>query len=277
MTTINDISDLVQILQERPEWLQIIRGLIIGEELAQVNQHLAALDQKLAEFIEFTKQNAEIVDRRLSALETGFERMEARQDRFEARQEEFEARQQRFEERLGLFDARQESFDARQQRFEERQDRFDVLMTSVLRDLAYLKGSHTRNAAEKNTRRIARTQNCRQVRILNDDELYDLLQENDTSDITPGDQRSFVDADIVIEGEDRNTGETCYIAVEASFTAHEDDVRRAARNAEYLARFTGNPAIPVVAAVHLDDKVQPDFDRGRVHWYPVMQRDIEPD
>ena len=69
MTTINDITDLVQILQERPEWLQVIRGLVIGEELAQVPQHLVALDQRLADFIGFVKQNSEAVDRRLAALE----------------------------------------------------------------------------------------------------------------------------------------------------------------------------------------------------------------
>ena len=228
MTTINDITDLVQILQERPEWLQVIRGLVIGEELAQVPQRLAVLEQRLADFIEFVKQNSETVNRRLEALEV-------------------------------------------------RQDRTDAVLNSIRRDLAPLKGAHARNAALQATRRISRMQNCRQIRLLDDDELYDLVQNNDTADILPGEQRSFVDADIIIETENRDTGQTCYIAVEASFTAHEDDLRRAARNAGYLTRFTGNAAIPVVAAVVIDPKVEADFALGQVHWYPIIQRDIEPD
>ena len=150
-------------------------------------------------------------------------------------------------------------------------------LTSIRRDLAPLKGAHARNAALQATRRIARVQNCHQIRLLDDDELYDLLQENDTADIVPGEQRSFVDADIIVQTERRDTGDTCYIAIEASFTAHEDDIRRAARNADYLTRFTGKVAIPVVAAVVIDPKVQTDFDLGRVHWYPIIQRDVEPD
>ena len=69
MTTINDITDLVQILQERPEWLQVFRCLVIGEELAQVPQRLDILDQRLAEFIEFVKENTAAMNHRLEALE----------------------------------------------------------------------------------------------------------------------------------------------------------------------------------------------------------------
>ena len=234
MTTINDITDLVQILQERPEWLQVIRGLVIGEELAQVPQRLDILDQRLAEFIEFVKQNTAAVNRRLEALEAHNRFMEARQTRTE-----------------------------------------DVL-TGLLRDLATLKGFQTHSAALRETRRIAIENNCRQIRLL-DDELFDLVESNDTADIVPGEQRSFVAADIVIEAERRDTGETCYIAIEVSFTAHEDDIRRAARNADFLTRFTGNTAIPVVAAAQVDPKVQSDFDQGPVQWYPISQADIEPE
>ena len=348
MTTINDITDLVQILQERPEWLQVIRGLVIGEELAQVPQQLAALEQRLADFIEFVKQNSETVNRRLEALEERQARTEERQERLEERQarmeerqdileqrladfiefvkqntetvnrrlealeerqarteerqERLEERQARTEERQARMEERQdileqrlaefiefvkqntetvnrrlEALEERQARMEERQTRMEEVTTAILRDMATLKGFHTHSAALQATRRIARTQNCRQIRLLNDDELYDLVENNDTADIVPGEQRSFVAADIVIEAERRDTGDTCYIAVEVSFTAHENDIRRAARNADFLTRFTGNAAIPVVAAAQVDPKVQADFDQGLVQWYPVSQADIEPE
>jgi hypothetical protein len=158
--------------------------------------------------------------------------------------------------------------------------RFEVLengLQDVRRDLAPLKGAHARGGALQATRRIARTMNCRQVRLLNDDDLYDLLNSGDADDIQLSERRSFEHADIVIEAEHRETGETHYIAVEASFTAHEDDTRRALRNAGYLARLTGQPSHAVVAAAFVDPAVEPTFAGGRVHWYEIERRHLEPD
>ena len=62
MTNINDIADLEQILQDHPEWRDTIRGLIVGEELAN-------LPQDLATFIEATNENFKLVHQRLERLE----------------------------------------------------------------------------------------------------------------------------------------------------------------------------------------------------------------
>ena len=303
MTTINDIGDLVRILQERPEWLQAVRGLVIGEELSQVPQRLDTLDQRLAEYAEFTKQNFETASHRMDALdqrlaefieftkqnsETANHRMDALDQRLaefmEFTKQGFESVNRRLAEYAEFTRQNFETVNRRLDVLEQgqsdlvaRQARTEAAITAILRDLATLKGFQTHSAALQDTRRIARTQNCRQVRLLNDDELYDLVENNDTADIVPGEQRSFVAADIVIQAERRDTGSTCYIAVEVSFTAHEDDIRRAARNAGFLTRFTGNSAIPVVASAQVDPKIQPDFDQGPVQWYPMTQGDIEPE
>ena len=64
MTNVNDIADLVQILQDRPEWRNTVRGLIVGEELAN-------LPQALSTFIDATNDNFSLVHQRLERLETG--------------------------------------------------------------------------------------------------------------------------------------------------------------------------------------------------------------
>ena len=64
LTNVNDIADLVQILQDRPEWRNTVRGLIVGEELAN-------LPQALATFIDATNDNFSLVHQRLERLETG--------------------------------------------------------------------------------------------------------------------------------------------------------------------------------------------------------------
>ncbi len=113
-------------------------------------------------------------------------------------------------------------------------DRLQQDMTEVKRDLAPIRGAHARDAAQRAIRRIARMVNCQLQEQLNDDDLYGFTANSDTAGITPEDLKSFENADIVLKASHRDTGETHYIAIEASSTGREDDTRRALRNARYL-------------------------------------------
>ena len=88
--TINDISDVARILRERPEWLDVLRGIIVGEELLNVPQQLAELTQtvngltqrvddltqRLDDFIQATNENFRLVYERLDRLEGRFSNFE---------------------------------------------------------------------------------------------------------------------------------------------------------------------------------------------------------
>ena len=69
----------------------------------------------------------------------------------------------------------------------------------------------------------------------------------DETGIAPDDRRGFHGADLVMEAKDAE-GAVCHVAVEASYTADRRDSDRVLRNAEYLTRCTGRPAIAVVAS-----------------------------
>ena len=155
-------------------------------------------------------------------------------------------------------------------------DRLQEEVRQVTTDLAPIRGSHARDAAQRAVRRIARIVNCRLQEQLNDDDLYDLTANNDTTGITPEDLKSFENADIVLRASHRDTGEIHYIAVEASFTGGEDDTRRALRNARYLTRFTGQPAHAVVAALRLTPEAEEAIRQGDVTWYETERRHLEP-
>ena len=43
MTNINDIADLAQVLQDNPQWRDIIRGILLGDELLEIPRRVAAL------------------------------------------------------------------------------------------------------------------------------------------------------------------------------------------------------------------------------------------
>ena len=67
-TALNDISDLVRILQERPEWLETVRGLIISDELAKLPETVAKLAASLEELATQTAGNFRLVNERLDQL-----------------------------------------------------------------------------------------------------------------------------------------------------------------------------------------------------------------
>ena len=62
MTTINDISDLVQVLQDRPDWLVAVRNLVLSEGVID-------LPQQLARFVGATEENFRLVHQQLGRLE----------------------------------------------------------------------------------------------------------------------------------------------------------------------------------------------------------------
>ena len=123
--------------------------------------------------------------------------------------------------------------------------------------------------------------------------LSGMLNENDEAldalGLSDDALNSFPEADLIISIADRRDSTQCfYIAVEASFTGHDDDVRRATDRARILRCATGRDAYAVVAAVRLDQYT----DRARIHenaatylaelsendalWYPLVERDLEP-
>ena len=81
--TINDISDVARILRERPEWLDVLRGIIVGEELLNVPQQLAELTGRVNDFVQTTNENFSLVYERLDRLEATLSRLEGRVSNFE--------------------------------------------------------------------------------------------------------------------------------------------------------------------------------------------------
>ena len=169
--------------------------------------------------------------------------------------------------------------EATERRFDNVEHRLDTLESTVkgLRDdMGILKGAHARAVAVEDAASIARGLGLRRTRTLTRDELWDLTEAADTTDIAPNTLRSFRQADLIMEATDR-AGAACYIAVEISFTANGRDTRRAIRNAEFLTRFTGKPAYAAVAGLRQDNQIQLHIDSGAVFWHQLDPTDLEAD
>lgn len=126
-------------------------------------------------------------------------------------------------------------------------------LDSVQSDIGDLKGFHARSVfCRRAMFLVQRSMGYRVKSRLSDDDLLDILSDADTTGIEEEDMLSFEDADALLRVEDSG-GADHYVAVEVSYTVHTDDVSRAARNAEYLTRWTGIPAQSAVAGVELHD------------------------
>ena len=153
-------------------------------------------------------------------------------------------------------------------KLEGRLDRLESQVQSLQDDVGMLKGAHARTAAIREASSIAREMDFYRTKNLSQDDLWALIDRANTLGIPNNVLRSFRRADLIMEATDRE-GETCYIAVEISFTVNGRDTTRALRNAEFLTRFTGKPAHAAVVGLRRDDRVHDLIKRGDVFWYQL--------
>jgi septal ring factor EnvC (AmiA/AmiB activator) len=187
------------------------------------------------------------------------------------------ATEQRFdkvEQRLGNVEQRLDNVEQRLDNVEQRLGNVETAVNSLRDDLAPLKGTHARNAALREADLLAEELGFTLVRTLDQQDIRALVQAQNTTDIPANELRSFRRADLVLEATDR-AGETCYLAVEVSFTANGRDTTRAVRNAGFLSRFTGTRCRAVVAGLHRDRRIQTSIESGAVSWYQLDPQALE--
>ena len=243
--TINSMQDLVRVLDERPEWAEALRVRLLTRELLE-------LPQRLADFVAAANKRFEAIEARLDRVDDDLSTLKAGQARMQEDLSVLKGDQARMQEDLSVLKGGQ----ARMQD-----------------DLSLLKGGHARNAAERQAGLIAEDLGLEYVRTLTFDDVRDLLRSHDTTDIPVNDLRSFRLADLIVEATD--AGESCYVAVEISFTANGRDTKRAFRNAGFLTRFTGRRAYAVIASVKVDDRIRGVLDDGDVSWYRLERKTLD--
>ena len=187
---------------------------------------------------------------------------------------QFAAYVQDFIEEQKAFNARVVEFITDQKQFNEDQK---AINRRVERDLGILKGNAARRLLQLHHDTILEIFQLDFVRTLGRDDLSLMVRNSGiATEIELGQRRSFYAADLVLEGTDAD-GVTHYVAAEGSFTADHRDTDRARRNAEFLTRFTGCDAHPMVASVSNDREVQELVDAGAIGWFQLDPRELEAD
>ena len=304
MTTIGiaTMDDLLRALDENPSWTEALRSRLLSRELVELPEQFAQLSEKfiqqsdrIDQLIVRLDQLTERVDQltvrldqlaetvaqlvvAVGELREGQRRMEARQDQFASDVAELKKGQRRMEARQDKFDARMDRFETTQHGFQQSLNEFKQTQDELIRGqrrletiVGDLQGAFARRVAVDEADEIADAMGMRFLRVLDRAELRTMAASAEARELPTNDRRSFRRADLVIEAE-TSGGPRGYIAVEVSYTADARDTSRAIRNADYLTRFTGQPAYAAVAASRRDHRVDHIFEQGQAFWY-----ELEPD
>ena len=223
MTNINDIADLAQVLQDNPQWRDIIRGILLGDELLEIPRRVAAL-------VSVT----EMVVQRLERLESDVEGLKEGQVRLESGQARLESDVEGLKE--GQAKAGQANLSSR---------------------LGNIIGSDYERRAAQSARRLVRLGlEVRRARVIlaktapDRNETPELLNEaTENGTVSDDEADDLLLADIILIGElmgEGAHGEPAYAVCEAAVTLYDHDVLRAKRRAGILQRASGTTALPAV-------------------------------
>jgi hypothetical protein len=254
------MEELIQVLDEHPEWVEALRSRLLTRELLDLPHNFAMFVAEMREFKSEMREFKTQMDRFVAATNKRFDAIDARFDAVDAR---FDAVDTRFE----AVDTRFDAVDARL-------DGHDVMFKRITDDLGQLKGVHARNVALADAAIIARDLKLRRTKNLTQEELLDLIDAADTSGIHVSDLRSFRVADLIMEAQAVD-GTICYVAVEISYTANGRDTRRAIRNADFMTRFTGKRSFAVVSGLYRDDRIQDSIESGEVFWHQLTPEQLD--
>ena len=273
MTRIDTVEDLVRVLDDHPEWREAVRARLLSRELLELPSRFSAFVEEMRTFVSETRAWRAEMETFVAEMKAWRAEMEA----FVAEMKAWRAEMEAFVAEMKAWRAEMETFVAEMKAWRAEMEAFVVetkrQFKSIRDDLGILKGAHARNAAERNLGLIARSMGLRERRLLDGGELFDLARAAG-ADMSDDGIRSYVQADLVFEAENEQ-GATEYVAVEVSYTANGRDTARAMRNAEFLAGFTGVACRPVVASLHVDDRIEDLVDSGRIAWYPMPRRALE--
>ena len=233
MTTANTmeiVEDILRLMDERPEVLEAVRARVLTRELLEMPERMTRLEATVAELAVTTREHTAILKEHSAILK---------------------------------------EHSARFDRVDARLDRIETTVNQMRGEFGNLKGNNLEQKAKGQVSEIARQAgDYKFIEKLTSDDLYEMHRDADTTGISNNSLKSFRLSDIIMRVED-GEGETCYITVEASYTADDRDTDRAGRNAKLLTRFTGCPAIAVIASVHLDRRIEWIRESDDFFWYEM--------
>jgi hypothetical protein len=236
---IKEFEDLLNLLRERPDYLEKLRMLILTKELLE-------LPVKFEEFRKEVNQRFDEVDRRFEEIDRRFDEVDKR---FEESDKKFETFRSEVNQRLEKLEKGQEEMKERQERMEEILKRHEI-------SIQELKGWQLEHKVRTNICAYL-GRYIRKCRIKDKSEIADELDEYVERNIISESERDEVLLlDILVIGISKRTNEEIYIAVEVSYKIGDYDVERAIKRMEILKRIYKKEVIAVIIGKEISDKTE---------------------
>ncbi len=206
MTTINDITDLIRILRNDPDWAEAVRSVLLSQELQKLPEEFATLTRAF-------REHADNTNRRLESLEAGQDELRQGQAQLQTSVDGLQTSVNGMRGELGnlsgsFFQRRAGNFAGRVARRD-----FHLRQTSLVH--------HADQVGDS---------------ILK--QMLDDAAEDASRNFTEDQAAQIEQADAVIAGKAPD-GTTAYLLVEASITIVKGDVDRARNRAELLNHAVG--------------------------------------
>ncbi len=239
MTTVNDFVDILRIIREQPEWGEALRSALLSKEVLE-------LPQRLAEFSEAANKRFDRLEGDVTELKSDVAELKVGQARLEGDVTELKEGQARLEGAVSQLqgDVSQLQDDVSQLHGDFGNLRGDVYEITIGRNVDSVLGQRL---------------GLRAVRLLkgslagNNAAYFDLLDAAEArGDITGWERGQAVRVDFIIRGRNPEDQSTVFVVVEASRTAGDSDIRRAAERSEIVRKATGQAAQPAVICVNAD-------------------------
>ena len=243
MTTINDISDLARILQERPEWLSAIRGLVLTEEVLRLPEAMASLTKTVDELARQTAEQFRIVNERLGRLEIDVGGLKA--DVAELKSDMVEVK------------ADVAGLKTEQTRTNRRLDRVESQLSALRGDVFEI------TAARKIVPNVIREMglyHCDTIVApgihLGQDRINEIRQAELAGTVERSSDQQVGLADLILYGRRSSDNQPIWVVIEASARIDEHDITRARRRADILAAVYRENSAAVVVGESIDDRDQ---------------------
>ena len=309
MATIDNTDDLLRLVREDSNFRATMRRELLTAELLEVPQRLTALEQSTAALIEYTNAT----NRRLDNIEADItvikDDINVMKGDITVMKDDINVMKDDITVMKGDVNVMKDDISVTKNDVSVIKDDINGLgeaFRQEVRAQSSYRGAHAQTAANRDRVRISnlfakfhaiRRTDAMPVRR---NRLKTWLQGENAEVVEALNLRdraweTFLEPDIVAAVHDLMADDDAepafYIVVEASYTGEAEDIDKAIDHAKIVHAVTGLDAYPVVAAVRLDDKMEPEMrsrlyddvqkfvaanDADAAFWYRLGSADLRP-
>jgi len=243
---VDDLTQQVQQLTVRMDQLTA-RVDSLTERMDQLTARVDSLTERMEQLTARVDDLTQQVQQLTVRMDQLTARVDERMEQLTARVDDLTQQVQQLTVRMDQLTARVDSLTERMDQLTARVDQLTVDTQRLTGEFGKLKGWQLE---ERYFRRAPAyfAPILRRIRALSPEELAELLDSlENAGQLSEAEVRDIQNADVVVRGRDRETGEERYLLVEVSVGVGLEDVERAARRANLLARALNVPVLPVVA------------------------------